>query len=130
MSISPDHSSFQTRRRWDQLGIGLAGLCALHCLATVLLVSGLGVGGHFLLAPEIHETGLVLTFIVAAVAIGWGMIKHRRLAPFFLASIGLGFMGAAIAAGHGSGEALFTIIGVTLVSIGHLSNLRSACATY
>ncbi|MDY7096834.1 MAG: MerC domain-containing protein [Pseudomonadota bacterium] len=114
------------RRRVDQLGIGLAGLCALHCVATVLIVSGLGIGGHFLLAPEIHRFGLAVAMVVAAVAIGWGVMRHRRATPFIVAVIGLIIMGAALLVEHGSLEAVLTIIGVTLVSIGHLLNIRSA----
>lgn len=114
------------RQKLDQLGIGLAGLCALHCVATVMLVSGLGIGGHFLLAPEIHEVGLVLAVIVAALAIGWGVLRHRRLAPFAVALSGLLLMGAAILVGHGTQEAILTVLGVALVSVGHLLNLRSA----
>ncbi len=115
-----------TRRKLDQFGIGLAGMCALHCMATVLFVSGLGIGGHYLLAPEIHRFGLALALIVAAVAIGWGAIRHRRAAPFVVAMMGLSFMGGALAVEHGSQEAVLTIIGVALVSLGHLLNLRGA----
>lgn len=119
-----DPASRGLRRRFDQLGIGLAGLCALHCTASVLIVSGLGIGGHFLLAPEIHEVGLVLAVIAAAVAIGWGVWRHRQPAPAFIAVAGLSFMAGALAVGHGSDEAVLTIIGVALVSLGHLMNLR------
>ncbi|MEM1195360.1 MAG: MerC domain-containing protein [Pseudomonadota bacterium] len=122
-SVSPPPKS-GLRRRIDQAGIGLAGLCALHCVATILIVSGLGVGGHFLLAPEIHEVGLVLAVIVAALAIGWGVWRHRRLSPALVASLGLAFMASALFVGHGPEEAVLTIIGVVIVSIGHLMNMR------
>ena len=112
------------RQRLDQFGIGLAGLCAVHCVATVLIVSGLGVGGHFLLAPEIHEIGLALAVLTAALAIGWGAWRHRRPAPVLVALVGLGFMAAALVAGHGPQEAVLTIIGVAIVSISHLMNMR------
>ena len=119
-SIRPERRAFL-----DQIGIGVAGLCALHCVATVVFVSGLGIGGHFLLAPEIHRYGLVLALIVAAVAIGWGALKHRRAAPFVVAMMGLTFMGGALAVPHGNEEFILTIIGVSLVSLGHLINLRA-----
>ncbi len=114
------------RRRLDHLGIGLAGLCALHCLATIMIVSAFGLGGHFLASPEIHRVGLALALIVAAVAIGWGALKHRRRAPFVTAMTGLSFMGGALAAPHGTFEFVLTLIGVALVSLGHLLNLRAA----
>ena len=112
------------RQRLDQFGIGLAGLCAVHCMATVLIVSGLGVGGHFLLAPEIHEIGLALAVVAAALAIGWGAWRHRRPTPVMVALVGLGFMTAALMVGHGAQEAVLTIIGVAIVSIGHVMNMR------
>ncbi|MEO0871681.1 MAG: MerC domain-containing protein [Pseudomonadota bacterium] len=125
---SPPPTRVRTTRNWrqrlDQFGIGLAGLCAVHCVATVLIVSGLGVGGHFLLAPEIHEIGLALAVVAAALAIGWGAWRHRRPAPILVALVGLGFMTAALLFGHGPQEAVLTIIGVTIVSIGHVLNMR------
>ena len=57
--------SFLTRLRLDRAGIALSGLCALHCFASILLVGALGLGGQWLLAPEIHETGLMLAILVA-----------------------------------------------------------------
>ena len=113
------------RRRLDHLGIGVAGLCALHCVTTVIVVSGLGIGGHFLLSPDIHRIGLALALIIAAVAIGWGALKHRRRVPFVTAMMGLTFMGGALAVPHGSQEFVLTLIGVGLVSLGHLINLRT-----
>ncbi|TNE60704.1 MAG: MerC domain-containing protein, partial [Sphingomonadales bacterium] len=85
------------RRRLDRAGIWLSGLCLIHCLATILLVSVLGLGGQLLLAPEIHRFGLALALIIAAVAIGWGALKHRKPAPFVTAMTGLSFMGGALA---------------------------------
>ncbi|MEO0690168.1 MAG: MerC domain-containing protein [Pseudomonadota bacterium] len=120
---TPKTSRF--RRFLDHFGVGLAGLCALHCVATVLIVSGLGIGSHFLLAHEIHEFGLLLAVIVAAVAIGWGAWHHRRLGPVLVACVGLAIMASALFVGHGSEEAALTIVGVVIVSAGHLMNLRS-----
>ncbi|QFT76404.1 MerC domain-containing protein [Erythrobacter sp. THAF29] len=120
--MSDTHTSI--RRRFDRAGIALAGLCALHCVATIVIVSALGLGGHFLLEPEIHRIGLLLALIIAAVAIGWGALKHRRAAPFVTAMTGLSFMGGALAMPHGTGEAVLTLIGVALVTAGHLLNMR------
>ena len=119
-------NSSPIRRRLDHVGIGLACLCALHCLATIVIVSALGLGGHFLLSPEIHRIGLALALFIAAVAIGWGAVKHRRAAPFVVAMMGLTFMGGALAVPHGSQEATLTFIGVILVSVGHVLNLRAS----
>ncbi len=116
----------RSSQRLDQLGIGLAGLCAVHCLLAVILVAGMGVGSHFLLAPELHRYGLVIALIIAGAAIGWGAVKHRRAAPFLVAMMGLGFMGGALAVPHGEDEFVLTLIGVSLVALGHFLNLRAA----
>ena len=112
------------RRRLDRAGIFLSGACAIHCVLSILLVSGLGLGGEFLLAPEFHRVGLLLATVIAAVAIGWGALRHRMAMPFVIAMTGLTFMGGALAVPHGYKEAVLTIIGVALVSLGHILNVR------
>lgn len=113
------------RRRLDRAGIWLSSLCLLHCVLTITLVSLLGLSSHFLLAPEIHRFGLALALVIAAVAIGWGALRHRRRWPFVTAMAGLTFMGGALAVPHGVYEVALTMIGVSLVATGHLLNLRS-----
>lgn len=125
-SPAPFSNRFSLRRRLDHAGIALAGLCAVHCLATLLIVSALGLSSHFLLAESIHHTGLWLAVIVAAVAIGWGYLRHRRFAPFAVAGAGIALMAGALGMDHGAGELLLTLAGVTLVSAGHVMNLRAA----
>lgn len=112
------------RHRFDRMGMLLSCLCAVHCVAGLVLVAGLGAGATFLLDPVIHRVGLVLATLVAAVAIGLGALKHRRAAPFVTAMTGLSFMGGALAVPHGVEEAVLTVIGVTLVAAGHVLNLR------
>lgn len=118
------------RRTLDRAGIVLSGACAVHCLLSILLVSGLGLGGELFFSPEIHRFGLVIATLIAAVAIGWGALRHRAAAPFVIAMTGLTFMGGALAVPHGVEEAVLTIIGVALVSLGHILNIRHthACA--
>jgi O-antigen/teichoic acid export membrane protein len=120
------HNSISIRRRLDRAGIWLSSLCLLHCVLTTLLVSVLGLGGQLLLVPEIHRFGLALALIIAAVAIGWGALRHRRRLPFVTAMMGLTFMGGALAVPHGLYEVVLTMIGVALVSTGHILNLRHA----
>lgn len=114
------------RQRLDRAGIALSAACAVHCLLSIVIVSGLGIGGEFFLSPDIHRIGLVLATLIAAVAIGWGALRHRMAAPFVIAMTGLTFMGGALAVPHGPREAILTIIGVALVSLGHILNLRHA----
>ncbi|MGN6498600.1 MAG: MerC domain-containing protein [Tsuneonella sp.] len=117
------------RGQIDRAGITLSALCVVHCLATLVLVSALGIGGSLLENPLIHEIGLAIAMVIAGVAIGLGALRHRRPVPFVTAMSGLTFMGGALAMPHGYGEAVLTIIGVGLVSTGHILNLRACrCA--
>ena len=108
------------RRRLDRAGIFLSGACAIHCVLSILLVSCLAAAERSF-APRV---GLLLATVIAAVAIGWGALRHRMAMPFVIAMTGLTFMGGALAVPHGYKEAVLTIIGVALVSLGHVLNLR------
>ena len=122
----PSASRPSLRRRLDQAGIALAGLCAVHCLLTLVVISVLGLGGHFLLDENIHRIGLMLALVVAGVAIGWGMLRHGRMLPFAVALAGLALMGAALIVPHGTNEFVLTLVGVGIVSLAHWLNLRAA----
>jgi hypothetical protein len=115
-----------SRRRLDHLGIGLAGLCAVHCLLTLVVISALGLGGHFLLDENIHRIGLLLAILVAALTVGWTALRHRRTLPLAVAAGGLALMGGAMLTPHGVSELVLTLGGVTLVAAAHLINLRTA----
>jgi uncharacterized membrane protein (UPF0136 family) len=112
------------RGRFDRLGVVLSCLCAVHCVAGIVLVAGLGIGGTLLLHPAIHKVGLVIATLVAAIAIGMGALRHRRRMPIVVAMTGLCFMAAGLAVGHGTDEMVLTVIGVALVAAGHFLNLR------
>ena len=123
----PPASRTSLRRRLDLFGIGLAGLCAVHCIATLVAISALGLGGHlFLFDENIHRIGLALALVVAGIAIGWGLLRHGRMLPFGIAVGGLVLMATALLVPHGANEFLLTLAGVALVSLGHLLNLRAA----
>jgi hypothetical protein len=112
------------RDRLDRMGLALSCLCAVHCLATVVVIAALGLGGGFLLDPAIHRVGIALAMLIAGVAIGLGAVRHRRRAPFVFAMTGLSFMGGGLAVPHGVEEAVLTIIGVSLLAVGHWLNVR------
>lgn len=119
-----ERTTIPIRRRLDRAGIALSALCAVHCVLGVVLVSVIGLGAEALLNPAIHRIGLLIATLVAACAIGWGAVKHRMAAPFGVALLGLGLMGAALLVPHGVEEATLTVAGVALVALGHILNLR------
>ena len=115
---------FSIRNRLDRVGVLLSGLCARHCIAGLLLVAGLGLGGEVLLAPAIHRIGLALAIVVGAVTLAMGVVRHGDPVPLQVGGAGLGLMGLALFVGHGTEEAVLTIVGVGLVAWAHLRNLR------
>lgn len=118
--------SLPARDRFDRAGIVLSGLCAVHCVLGIVLVAVLGLGGGLLLDPSIHQIGLALAVAVGSVSLGMGMARHGRFAPLAIGAVGLAMMGGALAAGHGTAEAILTIMGVSLVALAHMRNLRAA----
>jgi hypothetical protein len=114
------------RDRLDRVGVLLSGLCAVHCLLSIVLVSVLGLGGQALLAPAIHEVGLMLAILVGAMTLGVGVLRHGKPGPLVIGGAGLTLMALALTVEHGLPEALLTIAGVALVATAHIQNLRHA----
>ncbi len=112
------------RNRLDRMGVILSGLCALHCIAGLLLVAGLGLGGELLFAPAIHRVGLALAIAVGGITLVMGVIRHGDPRPLQVGAAGLGLMIVALVMGHNSTEAVLTIGGVALLGWAHLRNLR------
>ena len=124
MTGSMRQAFISIRGRLDRVGVILSGLCALHCLAGLMLVAGLGLGGGLLLSPEIHRVGLALAIAVGSVTLVFGVIRHGDPVPLQVGAAGLGLMAFALFVGHGTAEAVLTIMGVTLLAWAHLRNLR------
>ena len=76
------------RDRFDRVGILLSGLCAAHCLATLVLVAALGLGGSILLDPAVHRVGLALAILVGGIGLGLGVARHGRREPLERAAFG------------------------------------------
>ena len=125
------HRSRRDRPRLDKLGVLLSGLCAVHCIAGLVLVSVLGIGslgaGEMLLNPAIHRIGLVLAVSIGVVTLGFAAHRHRRADLLVLGGTGLALMAAGLIAPHGLAEAVLTIGGVGLLATAHLRNLRRGC---
>jgi MerC mercury resistance protein len=110
----------------DRLAIGLSGLCLAHCLATAVLLTVIASAGSVLLHPAFHEIGLTLAMGLAALALGRGVIAHGYALPAWVGSLGLGVMAGALTLPHeGGGEAIYSILGVLIVALGHDLNRRA-----
>lgn len=112
---------------FDRFAIGVSGLCVVHCLATSVLVALASTAGGLLLDPIIHEIGLVVAILLGAVALGRGMVEHGMMMPPSMGALGLGVMAGAMTLPHGPNhdEAMWTIIGVSLLAFGHHLNRRA-----
>lgn len=113
------------RWRWDGLGLGVAGLCLVHCLATTILLVILSSAGGILLDPVIHEIGLVFAIMFGVLALGKGLIEHGFLVPAAIGAVGIGMMTGALTLPHSDGELFYTIFGVALLALGHDLNHRA-----
>ncbi len=108
----------------DKSAIGLSGLCLLHCVATTVALAMLSVGGIGFFQHDIHKTGLVIAMPLAALGLGWGVLRHGRWGVLALGTAGIGFMGVALMVTHGQAELVLTVIGVLLVAAAHWLNIR------
>ena len=115
---------------WDRLGIGLSGLCAVHCLLTSIVLATLPLWSiAFTLDAWVHP-------IFAALLIPTTLLALRRAVrhghPRSVAAsmgVGLVLVLVALAAGHGGGagawaEAGITFVGSSLLITGHWRNWR------
>jgi hypothetical protein len=109
---------------FDRIAIGISGLCLIHCIATTVLLTLASAGG--LLNPHIHEVGLVLAIGFGIYALGRGILHHGYMAPAVVGAFGLGIMSGALSLPHGGFETLWTLIGVSLVALGHDLNHRAS----
>ena len=109
----------------DRLAVGLSGLCLVHCLASAVFVAMLASAGGMLLHPIFHEVGLVIAILLGIVALGRGIFAHGFMMPSAIGGLGLGVMAGALTLPHDGGEALYTIIGVAILALGHDLNRRA-----
>jgi hypothetical protein len=108
--------------RLDRMAIGLSGLCLVHCLATSVLLALVASAGSILGADWIHEVGLGLAMIMGAIALGRGILEHGYSMPSAVGGLGLGVMAGALTLPHNGTEALYTVVGVGILALGHRLN--------
>jgi hypothetical protein len=109
--------------RLDRIAIGLSGLCLVHCVATAVLLGLLASAGGFLGQPIIHEVGLSLAMMIGSIALARGILEHGFIMPSAIGALGLGVMAGALTLPHDGREALYTVIGVMIVALGHRLNV-------
>ena len=108
----------------DRLAIGLSGLCLVHCLATSVILALLASAGA-LVSPLIHEIGLFLAIPLGILALGKGIVEHGYMMPAAVGGLGIGIMMGALSLPHGGVEIVYTILGVSVLALGHDLNRRA-----
>ena len=108
----------------DKSAIGLSGLCLVHCLVGTLFLAALSAGGSGFFGHNIHQVGLAAAMPLAIVGLASGIRRHGRWLVAAVGGLGIGFMAGALWSEHGSGEVFYTVIGVSLVGLAHLFNIR------
>lgn len=109
----------------DKLAMSLSGLCLVHCLASTILFASIASVGGLLINPLFHEIGLAIAIGFALVTLVVGVLSHGYMMPFAVGSFGLGMMAGALSLPHSGNEALATMIGVSIVALGHDLNRRA-----
>jgi len=111
--------------RLDGIAIGLSGLCAVHCIGTAIAFGLLSSVANIFAAPIIHEAGLAVAIVLGTLALGLGARQHGMLLPVAVGGLGLGIMAGTLTLEHGTGEMLWSLIGVGLLAFGHELNRRA-----
>lgn len=122
----PHHHS-GTSHLADKIGIGLSGLCLLHCLLTpilILLIPSMSVGGH----DMVHVALFAVLPFVALAAFVPGFKRHHDKRVFYWALPGIALIaiGAVVLDGQMLAETGSTILGSLLLIRAHLLN-RELC---
>lgn len=125
MASRPLHSS-----RLDRIAMGLSGLCAVHCVATAVLLGLLASAGGLLGKPIIHEVGLSLAMVLGAIALGRGIREHGFILPSLVGTAGLALMAFAMSLHESGYEPAITILGVSVLALGHRLNMMAKHSSY
>jgi hypothetical protein len=112
--------------RLDRLAMALSGLCVVHCVGTAVFLAVVSTLGPALGAPIIHEIGLTLAMTLGAFALGRGILDHGFMMPSAVGGLGLGVMAGSLRLPHDGSEALYTVIGVMILALGHRLNVMAA----
>ena len=109
----------------DRVAIALSGLCLVHCLASAIFVAMLASAGGLILDPIVHEVGLMLAIGLGVIALGRGIVDHGFMMPSAVGGLGLGVMAGSLMLDHSSYSTIYSILGVSVLALGHDLNRRA-----
>ena len=113
----------------DKAAIGISLICALHCIATPLLLLSIpAIGSWFIADEHFHQLLIYLVLPISVMALALGCRKHSNYRIFILGGCGLATLIAAAFFMHDlvgeSGEQILTLIGTCLVTLAHWQNYQ------
>ena len=109
----------------DRFAIGLSGICLVHCLTSTIILAVLSAAGGIFLNAAVHEIGLILAIPLGVIALGRGIMDHGFMLPSSVGGLGLGTMAGSLSLPHGGLEVIYTIVGVSILALGHDLNRRA-----
>lgn len=120
------YKSITTSVLWDRVGIGVSGICAIHCLLFPVFISVLPV---FSIAPLINEWAHPVFIVLLAPVVYFALKRsHYDLKISFLLVSGLVFIITGWLAGHfwlgHTFEISVTLLGSVALIAGHWLNYR------
>ena len=113
----------------DQIGAGLSLACAMHCLATPLLVAVLPLFGLSFIADEITEVVLLGFAVPLAVSsLCWGFRLHKSGRVFLLLGAAVMLIAAGRLFAEDRSEISLVVTGAVILAASHVLN-RHLCRT-
>lgn len=114
------------QRRFDIAGAGLSALCAAHCLALPILLAAVpSLVASSELFEQVHPVLLFLILPISGLAIISGYGSHKKMLPFLVAGLGVGFLALGLIVGEAHWMELpATLMGSGLVFAAHATNYR------
>ncbi len=113
----------------DKLSISLSTVCAIHCLATpVLLVFMPTALAMFLEGEGFHLFLSAVVIPLSTATLFMGCRKHRTWRVLAFGMLGVAILGLAALYGHDwvgeTGEKIATLVAATVIACAHIWNFR------